>query len=71
MSPAKHVQVSDAQKNKILSLHKDNLSLSEISCATGRSRSVVKRIISRFKQSGKVKALPKTGRPQKNHCKRG
>ena len=61
MTPAKRVQVSDVEKN-ILSLHKDNLSLSDISRATGRSRSVVQRI-SRFKQSGN--ALSKIGRPRK------
>ena len=65
MAPAKRVQVSDEEKNNSLSLHKDNLSLSEISRATGKSRSVVQRIISRFKQSGYVKAMPKTGRPRK------
>ena len=64
MAPAKRVQVSVAEKN-ILSLHKHNLSLSEISRATGKSRSVVQRIMSRCKQSGDVKALPKTGRPRK------
>ncbi|XP_076057331.1 uncharacterized protein LOC143034872 [Oratosquilla oratoria] len=69
MAPAKRQQVSEAERNRIVSLHKDELSLSEISRAIGRSRSIVQRIVARFKQSGNVKTLPKTGRPRKTNAR--
>ena len=65
MSSTTRQQVTLADKNRIVSLFQDRKSLSEISTAIGRSRSIVQRIVARYKQFRTVDALPKTGRPPK------
>ncbi|XP_014782355.1 uncharacterized protein LOC106877838 [Octopus bimaculoides] len=57
--------VSCDEKQRIVCPHQEGKSNSVIATTVGRSRSVVQRIVTRFKSSGLIDAKPKTGRPRK------
>lgn len=65
MAPAKRRPVSSPEKQRIVDLHKDGKSTCDIVDLVGRSSSVVKRIVAKFKTSGSIESSPRTGRPRK------
>ena len=65
MAPVTRCRMSSPERNRVLSLHKEGKSLSEISSMIGRARTNVQRIIAKFKHCGHVKSGKKTGRPPK------
>ncbi|XP_014772988.1 uncharacterized protein LOC106871172 [Octopus bimaculoides] len=57
--------VSCDENQRIVCLHQEGKSNSVIVTTVGRSRSVVQRVVARFKSSGSTDAKPKSGRPRK------
>ncbi|XP_029644825.1 uncharacterized protein LOC115218944 [Octopus sinensis] len=61
MAACERRSVSCDEKQKIVCLHQKGKTNSVIATTVGRSRSVVQRIVARFKSSGSSDAKPKTG----------
>ena len=58
-------KMSSPERNRVMSLHNDGKSLSEIADIIGRARTNVQRIIAKYKQYGNIERRKKTGRPHK------
>lgn len=65
MAPVVRCKMSSPERNRVLSLHIDGKSLSEISSMIGRARTNVQRIIAKYKQLGHIETGKRTGRPPK------
>lgn len=65
MAPSTRKALSSNEKEIILAHHKEKKSVTEISNIVKRSKSVVHRVINKYKQTNSLEAKPKTGRPPK------
>ena len=64
MADAKRHQVSFPEKQRIAEFHKDRKSTCDIIRIVGRSGSVVKRIVAKFKSSESIESSSKSGSPR-------
>ena len=65
MASVARLKMSSPERNRVLSLHNDGKSLSEIAAIIGRARTNVQRIIAKYEQCGHIERGKKTGRPPK------
>jgi transposase len=65
MAPVERLRMSSPERNRVLSLHNDGKSLSQIAAIIGRARTNVQRIIAKYKQCKHIERGKKTGRPPK------
>lgn len=65
MAAGKRRPVSCSEKQRIIDLHRDGKSTSDITGLLGRSPSVVKRIVAKFKCTNSIESSLRSGRPRK------